>query len=65
MNAYKQGAALKAAIELDLFTVLAEGSQTAESLALRLQASTRGVRILCDYLTIEGIPLEGGTDGTR
>ncbi len=54
MTAYKQGAALKAAIELDLFTALAEGSQTAESLALRLQASTRGVRILCDYLTIEG-----------
>ncbi len=58
MTAYKQGAALKAAIELDLFTVLAEGSQTTESLALRLQASTRGVRILCDYLTIEGFLLK-------
>lgn len=58
MTAYKQGAALKAAIELDLFTVLAEDSQTCESLALRLQASTRGVRILCDYLTIEGFLLK-------
>src|ERR1700687_23336 len=54
MTAFKQGAALKGAIELDLFTVLAEGSQTAESLALRLQASARGIRILCDYLTTEG-----------
>ncbi len=54
MTAFKQGAALKAAIELDLFTILAEGSQTTESLALCLQASPRGVRILCDYLTIEG-----------
>jgi SAM-dependent methyltransferase len=54
MTAFKQGAALKGAIELDLFTVLADGSQTAESLALRLQASTRGMRILCDYLSIEG-----------
>ena len=58
MTAYKQGAALKAAIELDLFTALAEGSQPAESLALRLQAATRGVRILCDYLTIEGFLLK-------
>jgi SAM-dependent methyltransferase len=54
MTAFKQSAALKGAIELDLFTVLAEGSQSAESLALRLQASARGVRVLCDYLTIEG-----------
>ncbi|MFZ1008118.1 MAG: class I SAM-dependent methyltransferase [Candidatus Sulfotelmatobacter sp.] len=60
MNAYRQGAALKAAIELDLFTVLSEGGQTAESLALRLQASTRGVRILCDYLTIKGYLLKEG-----
>jgi 2-polyprenyl-3-methyl-5-hydroxy-6-metoxy-1,4-benzoquinol methylase len=54
MTSYTKGAALKGAIELDLFTVLSEGSQAAESLALRLQASVRGVRILCDYLTIEG-----------
>jgi len=54
MTAFRRGAALKAAIDLDLFTVLAEGSQTPESLALRLQASARGVRILCDYLTVEG-----------
>lgn len=54
MTAFKQGAALKGAIELDLFTILADGSKTAESLALRLQASARGVRILCDYLSIDG-----------
>lgn len=53
MTSYVQGAALRGAIELDLFTVLSEGSHGAESLALRLQASVRGVRILCDYLTIE------------
>ncbi len=58
MTAFKKGAALKGAIELDLFTVLAEGSQTAESLALRLQSSARGVRILCDYLTVEGFLLK-------
>lgn len=54
MTSFKLSAALKAGIELDLFTVLAGASQSSESLALRLQASARGVRILCDYLTIEG-----------
>jgi ubiquinone/menaquinone biosynthesis C-methylase UbiE len=54
MTAFRKGAALKGAIELDLFTILSGASQTAESLALRVQASARGMRILCDYLTIEG-----------
>ena len=54
LNAYKQAQALKAAIELDLFTAIAEGFDTAEKLALRLQASARGCRILCDYLTVDG-----------
>lgn len=60
MTSFRQGAALKAAIELDLFTVLGEASQSAESLALRIQASVRGVRILCDYLTSEGFLLKDG-----
>ncbi|MDT8068319.1 MAG: class I SAM-dependent methyltransferase [Terriglobia bacterium] len=51
--AYKLSAALKAAIELDLFSAIAEGERTAEALALRTQASARGVRILCDFLSIE------------
>jgi len=54
MTSYAQGAALKGAIELDLFTVLSASGQTVESLALRLQTSVRGTRILCDYLTVEG-----------
>ena len=53
LNAFKQTQALKAAIELDLFTAIGEGYDTAEKLALRLQASARGCRILCDYLTVD------------
>lgn len=53
LNAFKQTQALKAAVELDLFTAIGEGFDTAEKLALRLQASTRGCRILCDYLTVD------------
>lgn len=53
-NAYQQSQALKAAIELDLFTAIAEGKDTAQVLAQRCGAAERGVRILADYLTIHG-----------
>jgi ubiquinone/menaquinone biosynthesis C-methylase UbiE len=54
INAHQQTAAMKAAIELDVFTAIAEGNSTAASIARRSQAAERGVRILCDYLTILG-----------
>jgi hypothetical protein len=49
--AYQQTAALKAAIDLNLFTAIDEGASDVASLASRTGASARGVRILCDYLT--------------
>jgi 2-polyprenyl-3-methyl-5-hydroxy-6-metoxy-1,4-benzoquinol methylase len=52
-NGYQKSAALKAAIELDIFTLLGEGS-TAKDVAKRCEASERGVRILCDFLVING-----------
>jgi len=52
LTAYQQTAALRAAIELDLFTAIAEGDDTTAKLAARSQAAERGVRILCDYLTV-------------
>lgn len=51
-NAYQKTAALKAAIELDVFTAVGEGANTAPALAKRCQATERGIRILCDYLVI-------------
>ncbi|MDQ3756058.1 MAG: methyltransferase type 12, partial [Acidobacteriota bacterium] len=51
LTAYQQSAALKAAIELDVFTAIAEGDDTTDKLAARCQAAERGVRILCDGLT--------------
>jgi len=57
-NAYQRSAALKAAIELDLFTEIGKGSRTAESIASAISASplnkARGVRILCDFLVMMG-----------
>lgn len=61
VNAYQQTAALKAAIELDLFTAIADGAQTAPEIAARAGASERGTRTLCDYLVIIGfLTKEGG-----
>jgi 2-polyprenyl-3-methyl-5-hydroxy-6-metoxy-1,4-benzoquinol methylase len=54
ITAYKNAAALKAAIDLDLFTAIGDGIRTPEALALRTQSSARGVRILCDFLVAEG-----------
>jgi hypothetical protein len=54
LNAHHNTAALRAAIELDVFTAIAEGAQTSEALAKRCKASERGLRILCDCLTVFG-----------
>ena len=60
MNAYQRTSALRAAIELDMFTALGEGAATAEEIANRCNASARGTRILCDYLTIIGLLAKAG-----
>ena len=54
LNAYHRTSALRAAIELDLFTAIADGNTTAKTIATRVQASEKGTRVLCDYLTIMG-----------
>jgi len=54
LSAYQRTAALAAAIELDLFTAIAEGHSTPTAIAARLHAAERGVRILCDYLVVIG-----------
>jgi len=54
LNAYQETAALKTAIELDVFTAIAEGSDDAATLAGKVGAAERGIRILCDFLTIQG-----------
>lgn len=53
-TAYQRTGAIQAAVEMDLFTALGEGLETAAELAERCEASERGVRILCDYLTAIG-----------
>src|SRR5437868_9239538 len=54
LNAYQLTSSLRGAIELDLFTAIAEGNNIAALIAKRIGASERGTRILCDYLTVAG-----------
>ena len=54
MNAFQQTEALKTGIELDVFTAIGAGANTAARLAANTNASERGLRILCDFLTIMG-----------
>lgn len=54
VNAYQRTAVIKAAIELEVFTAIAEGNTTPATIAARCQASERGIRILCDNLVING-----------
>jgi 2-polyprenyl-3-methyl-5-hydroxy-6-metoxy-1,4-benzoquinol methylase len=59
---YQHVFALKAAIELELFTAIAEGANDAASLAKRVNAAERGVRILADGMTVQGfLRKENGT----
>src|SRR5437667_4917097 len=60
ITAYQQSAALKAAIDLGLFTAIAESARnqanqaTADDIAQRCKIAPRGARILADYLTLSG-----------
>ena len=60
INAHERTEVLRSAIELDVFTAISEGARTAEQLATRCQASARGMRILCDYLTTLGFITKSG-----
>jgi len=54
LNRYQETMALKGAIDLGLFTAIAEGASTVDAVARGCDASERGIRILCDFLTIRG-----------
>ena len=60
LNAYQKSGALKAALELDLFTAIGSATASVSEIATRCNAAERGVRILCDYLTIDGFLVKQG-----
>lgn len=60
LNAYQRTGALRAAIELDLFTAIGEGGKTVPDIANHVDASEKGTRVLCDYLCILGFLTKNG-----
>ena len=52
--AYQKTATIKAAIGLDLFTAIGTDAKTIEAIAKETGAAPKGIRILCDYLTVQG-----------
>jgi hypothetical protein len=61
LNAHQRSSALKAAIDLDLFRAVGEAGDV-PSIAHHCSASERGIRILCDFLVINGLlAKEGGS----
>ena len=60
INSYQQTEALKAAIELEVFAAIGSGNQTSADIARSCKTSERGMRILCDYLTIIGFLTKEG-----
>jgi 2-polyprenyl-3-methyl-5-hydroxy-6-metoxy-1,4-benzoquinol methylase len=57
---YQNSYVLKTGVELDVFTAIAKGSHTAAEIAQAVGASQRGVRILCDALTVLGFLAKTG-----
>jgi 2-polyprenyl-3-methyl-5-hydroxy-6-metoxy-1,4-benzoquinol methylase len=55
VQAHQRTAALKAAIQLDVFRSVGEGPGDVASIARHCSASERGIRILCDFLVINGV----------
>jgi 2-polyprenyl-3-methyl-5-hydroxy-6-metoxy-1,4-benzoquinol methylase len=53
--AHQRSAALRTAIELNVFGAVGEGPAGPATLAERCGTSERGMRILCDFLTIIGL----------
>jgi len=55
LNSYQRTAALRAGIQLDIFTAIGEGHNTPPQIASHCGVTERGARILCDYLSIVGL----------
>lgn len=55
LQAHQRTAALKAAIDLDVFRAVGEGPGDVASIAKHCKASERGIRILCDFLVINSV----------
>jgi ubiquinone/menaquinone biosynthesis C-methylase UbiE len=54
-TAYQKTAAMQAAVDIGLFSAIASGKTKIPEIAKACEASPKGVRVLCDYWTVEGL----------
>jgi ubiquinone/menaquinone biosynthesis C-methylase UbiE len=54
LNAHEQTSALLTAIELDIFSAIGVGANTASAIASKTGVAEKGARVLCDFLTVHG-----------
>src|SRR5262249_52741311 len=51
---------MQAAVDIGLFSAIGSGSSTVPAIAKSCDASQKGVRILCDYWTVNGLLTKSG-----
>jgi phospholipid N-methyltransferase len=59
-RAFQDSFIVKAGVDLDVFTTIAKGSHSVAEIAKATQSSERGIRILCDALTVLGFLTKSG-----
>src|ERR1700728_4925652 len=62
LQAFQRSVVLRGAIDLDLFTAIADGNKSLSAIAAHIKASEKGTRILCDYLTMLGFLVKQGDE---
>ena len=59
-SAYQKTAAMQAAVDVGLFSAIGAGSTSVPAIARECGASPKGVRVLCDYWTVNGLLTKSG-----
>jgi 2-polyprenyl-3-methyl-5-hydroxy-6-metoxy-1,4-benzoquinol methylase len=62
INGFHLTAAIRTAIEVDLFTAVGAGHRTAAAIARECKIAERGARILCDFLTVNAFLTKSGSE---
>jgi cyclopropane fatty-acyl-phospholipid synthase-like methyltransferase len=55
LHSFERTEALRAAVELDVFTAISDQGSSADEIAARCKTSPRGMRVLCDHLCLTGL----------
>lgn len=61
-TAYQKTAAMQAAVDIGLFSAIAAGRSAIPAIAKACEASPKGVRVLCDYWTVQGLLIKNGDE---